>query len=96
MPVGLNAGDRAWTIVKRPIGKGERSEVEGAAQVEVLTVAGEQCRVRILRGTGGGVLVGTIFDCTRGELYACKSRDEHKAFGDIVRRYWPTSAAGAA
>ena len=90
IPVGKNA----YTFIKRPMGrKGTRTELEGAARVEVLE-AGPIYKVRVLQGSG--IPAGRILERTRDQLYAASNRDEAAAFKLEVSRYWGGAAPAPA
>lgn len=86
----LVAGDEAWCIVSKPIGRlGKRRELVGAARVRVVSrdEDGDTFRVSVLLASGA-TLVGREIDARRHDLFSVRVPDEHVAFGAELARFW--------
>lgn len=88
----LELGEECWAFVHGPKTPSGRAELVGAARVMVEAIHGgepETYRVRVLRASGP--VPSMIARIERSSLYACKDRKEHRAFGEEVKRYWPST-----
>lgn len=86
----LAVGDEAWCLLFHVVGtasrSGDREQLRGAARVRIEAVEGEVYKAVTLLASGG--VPGEHVELGRLSLYAAHG-EEHAAFGELVRWYWP-------
>lgn len=86
----LAVGDEAWCLLFHTVGtasrSGDREHLRGAARVRIEAVDGDIYKVVTLLASGG--VPGEHVEFGRLSLYATHG-EEHRAFGELVRWYWP-------
>lgn len=86
---GLDVGHTAWALMWRDIGSNVwsgRKELQGAGVMRVIEIRSEDeivCELLRVAPSWLEPYIGQQFTRTRATLFACRSKEEHAAFGAL-------------